>query len=60
MAMNRKELREKTKQFLRLDIELLKDAPRLNGCPMTEEWQETLEMWQYVLELIKKDEAVDE
>lgn len=32
-------------------------APKINGCPMTEDWQRTIEVCEIAVEAIKAQEA---
>ena len=50
-------MKEKARKFITEEIERLKYAPKLNGCEMQPEWAEQLEIFEYFLELIKKDES---
>lgn len=47
----------KARAFLIEEIQRLQYAPKLNGCPMTEEWEEQLEICEYLLTLVKEKQG---
>lgn len=42
-------------KWLEREIWYLKGAPKLNGCAMTPEWREQLDIFTMCLKLLKKD-----
>lgn len=46
---------DKARAFLIEEIQRLRYAPKLNGCPMTEEWKEQLEICEYLLNKIREE-----
>ena len=48
--------REEAVGILRDEIIRCRMAPMINGCPMTEEWQRTIEVCEISIEAIKAQE----
>ena len=44
---------EKAIEWFKREIQYIKAAPALNGCKMTEEWKEQLEVCETALEALK-------
>ncbi len=44
---------DKARAFLIEEIKRLRYAPKLNGCEMTAEWAEQLEICEYLLEKVR-------
>ena len=49
------DIADKARAFLIEEIQRLRYAPKLNGCPMTEEWEEQLEICEYLLNQIREE-----
>lgn len=47
---------EEAKKWLREELERLRRAPDLNGCPMTQEWAEQIRVFTVALEAIEAQE----
>lgn len=47
---------EEAKKWLREELERLRRAPDLNGCPMTQEWAEQIRVFTVALESIEAQE----
>jgi len=48
---------EEAKKWLREELERLRRAPDLNGCPMTQEWAEQIRVFTVALEAIEAQES---
>ena len=48
---------EEAKKWLREELEQLRRAPDLNGCPMTQEWAEQIRVFTVALEAIEAQES---
>ena len=48
---------EEAKKWLREELEQLRRAPDLNGCPMTQEWVEQIRVFTVALEAIEAQES---
>ena len=48
---------EEAKKWLREELERLRRAPALNGCPMTQEWAEQIRVFTVALEAIEAQES---
>ena len=49
--------REEAVGILRDEIIRCRMAPKINGCPMTEEWQRTIEVCEIAIDAIRAQEA---
>lgn len=49
--------REEAVCILRDEIIRCRMAPKINGCPMTEEWQRTIEVCEIAIAAIEAQEA---
>ena len=45
---------EKAIKFFKEEIVRCKNAPKLNGCEMTEEWKETIEICETAIEALER------
>ena len=48
---------EEAKKWLREELERLRRAPDLNGCPLTQEWAEQIRVFTVALEAIEAQES---
>lgn len=48
---------QKAIKFAESEIRSLELAPEINGCEMTEDWKELIEVWETIIYALKKYES---